>query len=161
MAAELSLCYICAFIQAAAAQQIPISLHTSLQAQAQLGLRGGLPVSQSQEMFNSIPPFRYCHLIFLIPLVPLVFFILVILSVSCMWRHCAVHSLCCPALSPSFQVPGLHAPQPVTAQPHGAVGRSPSQGALFGFPWHAALRHGEATVRLTLSAYEWQPAAGV
>uniref|UniRef100_A0A665WQA9 BAT2 N-terminal domain-containing protein n=1 Tax=Echeneis naucrates TaxID=173247 RepID=A0A665WQA9_ECHNA len=50
--------------QAAAAQQIPISLHTSLQAQAQLGLRGGLPVSQSQEMFNSIPPFRsqvYMH----------------------------------------------------------------------------------------------------
>lgn len=45
--------------QAAAAQQIPISLHTSLQAQAQLGLRGGLPVSQSQEMFNSIPTFRY------------------------------------------------------------------------------------------------------
>ncbi|XP_026209619.1 protein PRRC2B isoform X3 [Anabas testudineus] len=44
--------------QAAAPQQIPISLHTSLQAQAQLGLRGGLPVSQSQEMFNSIPPFR-------------------------------------------------------------------------------------------------------
>ncbi|XP_035996117.1 protein PRRC2B isoform X1 [Fundulus heteroclitus] len=50
--------------QAATAQQIPISLHTSLQAQAQLGLRGGLPVSQSQEMFNSIPPFRsqvYMH----------------------------------------------------------------------------------------------------
>lgn len=45
-------------IQAAAAQQIPISLHTSLQAQAQLGLRGGLPVSQSQEMFSSIPAFR-------------------------------------------------------------------------------------------------------
>lgn len=50
--------------QAAAAQQIPISLHTSLQAQAQLGLRGGLPVSQSQDMFSSIPPFRsqvYMH----------------------------------------------------------------------------------------------------
>ncbi|XP_024918444.1 protein PRRC2B isoform X5 [Cynoglossus semilaevis] len=50
--------------QAAAAQQIPISLHTSLQAQAQLGLRGGLPVSQSQEMFSSIPAFRsqvYMH----------------------------------------------------------------------------------------------------
>ncbi|KAM6986057.1 protein PRRC2B [Aplochiton taeniatus] len=50
--------------QAAAAQQIPISLHTSLQAQAQLGLRGGLPVSQSQDMFNSIPSFRsqvYMH----------------------------------------------------------------------------------------------------
>ncbi|XP_062340291.1 protein PRRC2B [Osmerus eperlanus] len=50
--------------QAAAAQHIPISLHTSLQAQAQLGLRGGLPVSQSQEIFNSIPPFRsqvYMH----------------------------------------------------------------------------------------------------
>ncbi|XP_027880744.1 protein PRRC2B isoform X1 [Xiphophorus couchianus] len=50
--------------QAAAAQQIPISLHTSLQAHSQLGLRGGLPVSQSQEMFNSIPPFRsqvYMH----------------------------------------------------------------------------------------------------
>ncbi|KAK7896566.1 hypothetical protein WMY93_021891 [Mugilogobius chulae] len=50
--------------QAAAAQQIPISLHTSLQAQAQLGLRGGLPVSQSQEMFSSMPPFRsqvYMH----------------------------------------------------------------------------------------------------
>ncbi|XP_061603957.1 protein PRRC2B isoform X2 [Phyllopteryx taeniolatus] len=48
--------------QQAAAQQIPISLHTSLQAQ--LGLRGGLPVSQSQEMFNSIPPYRsqvYMH----------------------------------------------------------------------------------------------------
>ncbi|XP_054704269.1 protein PRRC2B isoform X8 [Grus americana] len=45
--------------QAAAAQQIPISLHTSLQAQAQLGLRGGLPVSQSQEMYSSIQPFRY------------------------------------------------------------------------------------------------------
>ena len=44
--------------QAQQAQQIPISLHNSLQAQAQLGLRGGLPVSQSQEMFNSIPPFR-------------------------------------------------------------------------------------------------------
>lgn len=42
----------------AAPQQIPISLHTSLQAQAQLGLRGALPVSQSQEMFSSIPPFR-------------------------------------------------------------------------------------------------------
>ncbi|XP_066568875.1 protein PRRC2B isoform X4 [Amia ocellicauda] len=43
---------------------IPISLHTSLQAQAQLGLRGGLPVSQSQEMYNSIPSFRsqvYMH----------------------------------------------------------------------------------------------------
>uniref|UniRef100_A0AAV2IRB5 BAT2 N-terminal domain-containing protein n=1 Tax=Knipowitschia caucasica TaxID=637954 RepID=A0AAV2IRB5_KNICA len=50
--------------QQAAAQQIPISLHTSLQAQAQLGLRGGLPVSQSQEMFSSIPSFRsqvYMH----------------------------------------------------------------------------------------------------
>eukprot|EP00069_Balaena_mysticetus_P006639 bmy_05360T0 len=43
--------------QAAAAQQIPISLHTSLQAQAQLGLRGGLPVSQSQEIFSSLQPF--------------------------------------------------------------------------------------------------------
>nr|XP_033816610.1 protein PRRC2B-like isoform X4 [Geotrypetes seraphini] len=50
--------------QAAAAQQIPISLHTSLQAQAQLGLRGGLPVSQSQEMYSSMQPFRsqvYMH----------------------------------------------------------------------------------------------------
>ncbi|XP_061118275.1 protein PRRC2B isoform X2 [Conger conger] len=49
---------------AAAAQQIPISLHTSLQAQAQLGLRGALPVSQSQELFSSMPPFRsqvYMH----------------------------------------------------------------------------------------------------
>ncbi|KAJ7308000.1 hypothetical protein JRQ81_008500, partial [Phrynocephalus forsythii] len=49
---------------AAAAQQIPLSLHTSLQAQAQLGLRGGLPVSQSQEIYNSIQPFRsqvYMH----------------------------------------------------------------------------------------------------
>ncbi|XP_049629941.1 protein PRRC2B isoform X9 [Suncus etruscus] len=47
-----------------AAQQIPISLHTSLQAQAQLGLRGGLPVSQSQEIFSSLQPFRsqvYMH----------------------------------------------------------------------------------------------------
>ncbi|VFV35240.1 Hypothetical predicted protein [Lynx pardinus] len=50
--------------QAAAAQQIPISLHTSLQAQAQLGLRGGLAVSQSQEIFSSLQPFRsqvYMH----------------------------------------------------------------------------------------------------
>ncbi|XP_061460390.1 protein PRRC2B isoform X2 [Rhineura floridana] len=50
--------------QAAAAQQIPLSLHTSLQAQAQLGLRGGLPVSQSQEIYSSIQPFRsqvYVH----------------------------------------------------------------------------------------------------
>ncbi|XP_063100134.1 protein PRRC2B isoform X3 [Cavia porcellus] len=50
--------------QAAAAQQIPISLHTPLQAQAQLGLRGGLPVSQSQEIFGSLQPFRsqvYMH----------------------------------------------------------------------------------------------------
>ncbi|XP_051981709.1 protein PRRC2B-like isoform X2 [Xyrauchen texanus] len=50
--------------QQATPQQIPISLHTSLQAQAQLGLRGALPVSQSQEIFNSIPPFRsqvYMH----------------------------------------------------------------------------------------------------
>ncbi|KAM4696051.1 protein PRRC2B [Rhinophrynus dorsalis] len=50
--------------QAAAAQQIPISLHTSLQAQAQLSLRGGLPVSQSQEMYSSMQPFRspvYMH----------------------------------------------------------------------------------------------------
>lgn len=59
--AELTSLCICSPMQAAAAQQIPISLHTSLQAQAQLGLRGGLPVSQSQEMFNSIPPFRYHH----------------------------------------------------------------------------------------------------
>lgn len=44
--------------QAATAQQIPLSLHTSLQAQAQLGLRGGLPVSQSQEIFSSLQPFR-------------------------------------------------------------------------------------------------------
>lgn len=50
---------VCLCVPLQAAQQIPISLHTSLQAQAQLGLRGGLPVSQSQEMFNSIPPFRY------------------------------------------------------------------------------------------------------
>ncbi|XP_075115098.1 protein PRRC2B isoform X3 [Leptodactylus fuscus] len=50
--------------QAAAAQQIPMSLHTSLQAQAQLSMRGGLPVSQSQEMYSSIQPFRsqvYMH----------------------------------------------------------------------------------------------------
>ncbi|XP_067293629.1 protein PRRC2B isoform X2 [Pseudorasbora parva] len=50
--------------QQATPQQIPISLHTSLQAQAQLGLRGALPVSQSQEMFSSMPPFRsqvYMH----------------------------------------------------------------------------------------------------
>ncbi|XP_041531069.1 protein PRRC2B isoform X13 [Microtus oregoni] len=50
--------------QAATAQQIPLSLHTSLQAQAQLGLRGGLPVSQSQEIFSSLQPFRsqvYMH----------------------------------------------------------------------------------------------------
>ncbi|KAM5328527.1 protein PRRC2B isoform 3-T3 [Glossophaga mutica] len=50
--------------QAAAAQQIPISLHTSLQAPAPLGLRGGLPVSQSQEIFSSLQPFRsqvYMH----------------------------------------------------------------------------------------------------
>ncbi|XP_034968526.1 protein PRRC2B isoform X5 [Zootoca vivipara] len=50
--------------QAAAAQQIPLSLHTSLQAQAQLSLRGGLPVSQSQEIYSSIQPFRsqvYMH----------------------------------------------------------------------------------------------------
>lgn len=58
VSAGLLMCCVCLNIQAAAAQQIPISLHTSLQAQAQLGLRGGLPVSQSQEMFNSIPPFR-------------------------------------------------------------------------------------------------------
>jgi len=58
-----------------------------------------------------------------------------------------------------FQVPGVHAPQPVSAQPHGAVRRSPSQGALLCFPWHAALRHGQDTVRLPLSADEWQPAA--
>lgn len=44
--------------QAAAAQQIPLSLHTSLQAPAQLGLRGGLPASQSQEIFSSLQPFR-------------------------------------------------------------------------------------------------------
>uniref|UniRef100_G3U2J8 Proline rich coiled-coil 2B n=1 Tax=Loxodonta africana TaxID=9785 RepID=G3U2J8_LOXAF len=49
--------------QAAAAQQIPIS-HTSLQAQAQLGLRGGLPVSQSQEIFSSLQPFRWWALLF-------------------------------------------------------------------------------------------------
>lgn len=53
---------VCLCVPLQAAQQIPISLHTSLQAQAQLGLRGGLPVSQSQEMFNSIPPFRYIFL---------------------------------------------------------------------------------------------------
>ncbi|XP_018420842.1 PREDICTED: protein PRRC2B isoform X2 [Nanorana parkeri] len=50
--------------QAAATQQIPISLHNSLQAQAQLSMRGGLPVSQSQEMYNSMQPFRsqvYMH----------------------------------------------------------------------------------------------------
>lgn len=50
--------------QAAAAQQIPMSLHTSLQAQAQLSMRGGLPVSQSQEMYSSMQAFRsqvYMH----------------------------------------------------------------------------------------------------
>ncbi|TRZ03996.1 hypothetical protein DNTS_001735, partial [Danionella cerebrum] len=50
--------------QQASPQQIPLSLHTSLQAQAQMGLRGALPVSQSQEIFSSIPPFRsqmYMH----------------------------------------------------------------------------------------------------
>lgn len=113
--------YICVSIQAAAAQQIPISLHTSLQAQAQLGLRGGLPVSQSQEMFNSIPPFRYLQLTFSGPSM----------------LESIITGLFTPI--PSFQVPGLHAPQPVPAQPHGAVGRSPNQGSLLGFPWHAAL----------------------
>ncbi|XP_051892829.1 protein PRRC2B isoform X1 [Pristis pectinata] len=50
--------------QAAAAHQIPMPVHTSLQAQAPLGLRNGLPVSQSQEMFGSMQPFRsqvYMH----------------------------------------------------------------------------------------------------
>ncbi|XP_067868249.1 protein PRRC2B isoform X2 [Heterodontus francisci] len=50
--------------QAAATHQIPIPMHTSLQAQAPLGLRNGLPVSQSQEMFGSMQPFRsqvYMH----------------------------------------------------------------------------------------------------
>ncbi|XP_044938555.1 protein PRRC2B isoform X9 [Mustela putorius furo] len=50
--------------QAAAAPQIPLSLHTSLQAPAQLGLRGGLPASQAQEIFSSLQPFRsqvYMH----------------------------------------------------------------------------------------------------
>ncbi|XP_048469489.1 protein PRRC2B isoform X2 [Rhincodon typus] len=50
--------------QAAATHQIPIPMHTSLQAQAPLGLRNGLPVSQSQEMFSSMQPFRsqvYMH----------------------------------------------------------------------------------------------------
>ena len=44
-------------LQAATAQQIPISLLTSLQAQAQLELRGGLHVSQSQEIFSSLQLF--------------------------------------------------------------------------------------------------------
>eukprot|EP00062_Callorhinchus_milii_P014894 gi/632964541/ref/XP_007898447.1/ PREDICTED: protein PRRC2B isoform X1 [Callorhinchus milii] len=50
--------------QTAQAHQIPIPLHTSLQAQAPLGLRNGLPVTQSQEMFSSMQPFRsqmYMH----------------------------------------------------------------------------------------------------
>ncbi|XP_069093184.1 protein PRRC2B isoform X5 [Pleurodeles waltl] len=50
--------------QQAAAQQIPISLHTSLQAPGQMGLRGGLPVSQSQDMYGSMQQFRsqvYMH----------------------------------------------------------------------------------------------------
>ncbi|OCT57894.1 hypothetical protein XELAEV_18002889mg, partial [Xenopus laevis] len=38
--------------KAAAAQQIPISLHTSLQAQAHLSLRGGLPMFQLQEIYS-------------------------------------------------------------------------------------------------------------
>lgn len=43
-------------LQAAAAQQIPISLHTPLQAQAQLGLRGCLPppVSVSSAPFAAL-----------------------------------------------------------------------------------------------------------
>ncbi|XP_072344899.1 protein PRRC2B isoform X2 [Scyliorhinus torazame] len=48
----------------AAAHQITIPMHTSLQAQAPLGLRNGLPVSQPQEMFGSMQPFRsqvYMH----------------------------------------------------------------------------------------------------
>ncbi|XP_069774569.1 protein PRRC2B isoform X2 [Narcine bancroftii] len=50
--------------QAAAAHQIPMPVHTSLQAQPPLGLRNGLPVSQSQDMFGSMQPFRsqvYMH----------------------------------------------------------------------------------------------------
>ncbi|XP_055516164.1 protein PRRC2B isoform X2 [Leucoraja erinacea] len=50
--------------QAAAAHQIQMPVHTSLQAQAPLGLRNGLPVSQSQDMFGSMQPFRsqvYMH----------------------------------------------------------------------------------------------------
>lgn len=112
-------CCICSDLQAAAAQQIPISLHTSLQAQAQLGLRGGLPVSQSQEMFNSIPPFRYCTLVTL-------------------FDFCLLSVRLTMASSPSFQVPGLHASQPVTAKPPSPVRWRPHQGSLLGFPWHAA-----------------------
>lgn len=59
----------------------------------------------------------------------------------------------------SFQVPGLHAPQPITAQPYGAVRWGPPKGSLFSFCWHAAVRHGEIPVRLPLPAYERQPAA--
>lgn len=62
---------------------------------------------------------------------------------------------------PSFQVPGLHASQPVTAKPPGPVRWRPHQGSLLSFPWHAAFRHGQATVGLTLPAYEWQPAASL
>lgn len=149
-------------MQAAAAQQIPISLHTSLQAQAQLGLRGGLPVSQSQEMFNSIPPFRYHHhlkYIFFTFIAYVLYFAYLVTLVSFM--YVALLSSFSYILFSSLQITGLHAPQPVTAQPHGAVGRSPHQGSLLGFPWHAAFRHGQATVGLPLSADEWQPAAGL
>ncbi|XP_043914129.1 protein PRRC2B [Protopterus annectens] len=43
--------------QGAAPQQIPISMHTPLQAQAPLGLRNGLSVSQSQEIYGALPPY--------------------------------------------------------------------------------------------------------
>ena len=65
----------------------------------------------------------------------------------------------CPPLP--LQVPGVHAPQPLPAQPLGAVWRGPAQRPLLGLPGHAALRHGEAPVRLPLPAHERQPADGL
>lgn len=60
-----------------------------------------------------------------------------------------------------LQVSGVHAPKPVSAQSHGALWWSASQRAVFCFSRHAAVRHGQAAVRISLPAHERQPAAGV
>lgn len=60
-----------------------------------------------------------------------------------------------------LQVSGVHAPQPVTTQHYDPLWGHSLETPILCVSRHTALGDGEATVWLSLPAYEWKPGPGL